>query len=468
MPALTSDAIAELEKTVIGCAIIKPEIVDDTIGRLMPDHFSRRMHISAWSAIIKLHSKSSVDIVTVKSEMVNDRLNEVEVVAFLVDCCERSIYAPNISYYIDKVLASSDERKAIEYAKLIISSAQDGRAAEEMRIGYDRMIASDAGSECVGIENVIGKAIDRIHNPIPVDKLGLKRFDSIFGGFRPGELTYCIARPAIGKSAFGVYLAWSLAQQGIPVSIFSSEMSLIEYGNRMLALVSGIDCAKLVDPFELSPLEKEQVEDAAKSEFSGVPITLYDKSGMSALDIRREAVKLKRRNGIKMLLIDHFHLLSHPWKEQVRLARINETSTRLAWLAKELQIHIFCFAHTNRAAEDFTPKMSDIKEAGAAEGDAANVCAITMTPPEMIEKRGWETAENISIIKSDLMKSPHRRFTVLKNRHFGKVGYCDLRMHGATFMFEEEEGLYEFGRQERNQGSAVGRADQQKSFCAMS
>ena len=75
---------------------------------------------------------------------------------------------------------------------------------------------------------------------------GFTRLDEITAGFQPENLVVVAARPGVGKTSWAINVATNAAlNHGIPVLIFSLEMSKFELMERMLAGEARIDSSRM-------------------------------------------------------------------------------------------------------------------------------------------------------------------------------------------------------------------------------
>jgi len=102
------------------------------------------------------------------------------------------------------------------------------------------------------------------------------------------------------------------------------------------------------------------------------PIFIDDTPGMSALQIRARARRLKSAHDIGLVIVDYLQLVTAPLAES-RQQEISQISMSLKRLARELDLPVIAISQLNRsvdAREDHRPRMSDLRESGSIEQDA--------------------------------------------------------------------------------------------------
>jgi len=103
-----------------------------------------------------------------------------------------------------------------------------------------------------------------------------------------------------------------------------------------------------------------------------------DTPGMSILELRAHARRMKDRHNIELIVIDYLQLLKSPSKrgQENRQVEVAEISAGIKALAKELAVPILVLAQLNRNPDSRAgsgkgrPQLSDLRESGSIEQDA--------------------------------------------------------------------------------------------------
>lgn len=213
-------------------------------------------------------------------------------------------------------------------------------------------------------------------------------FDAIDGvtfgarGFHKGDMVILAGRPAMGKSALALNIAYSVAKHGEPVLYACSEMSVHDMTERLLAMVAGVDYGRL-KAGTVSDHERSLLLDA-RMEIDGIPLHLYDKGAVTVPDLlakcREEGVKGGR--AMAMLVVDHINRMGCDVKhggESAEYARVSHNYQALQAVAMNESMCVLCLAQLNRGLEsrsDKRPLMSDLRASGRAEEEAAVVLCL--------------------------------------------------------------------------------------------
>jgi replicative DNA helicase len=176
----------------------------------------------------------------------------------------------------------------------------------------------------------------------------------------------------MGKTALGLNIAQNAGiQTGIPMGIFSLEMSKEQLSLRMLSSEARIDSSRMRSGF-LSESDLARVNRAAGALYD-LPIYIDDSPAISALEIRAKARRMKMEKGLGLLIVDYLQLMRGRASAERRDLEISEISRSLKALAKEINIPVVALSQLNRKVEDRSnrrPVLSDLRESGAIEQDA--------------------------------------------------------------------------------------------------
>ena len=206
---------------------------------------------------------------------------------------------------------------------------------------------------------------------------GFTQLDEYTSGFQPGDLIVVAGRPSMGKTALGLNIAQHMAVlDHIPVVFFSMEMSADQLAQRLVCAHSGIDSQRLRRHM-LSEEDTRRLLNAC-AEFEHAALLVDDTPGMSAMELRAKARRLRQTHGIQAVFVDYLQLMHAPRAES-RQVEIAEISRGLKALGRELSVPVVAMAQLNRMPEgraDKRPLMSDLRESGAIEQDADVVLLI--------------------------------------------------------------------------------------------
>lgn len=221
------------------------------------------------------------------------------------------------------------------------------------------------------------------------------------------------------------------------MAFFSLEMAKEQLVQRMLCSHAKVDAHKVRTGF-LSQADWPRLVSAA-GKLSEAPIYIDDTPGISILELRTKARRLKSQFDIKMIILDYLQLMQGPAKADSRQQEISEISRSLKALARELRVPLIAISQLSRAVEqrvDHRPQLSDLRESGAIEQDADLVLLL------LREELYNQTEENKGMVE----------LIIAKQRN-GPIGTVNLTFLGEYMRFEnyaaKGEEFVDIGEMER-------------------
>ncbi len=179
----------------------------------------------------------------------------------------------------------------------------------------------------------------------------------------------------VHNTAFAVNIAENLCfKSGIPVGIFSLEMTAEQLLHRLICSQAEIESEKLRTG-NLNGADFQRIVGAVNS-MQKATMVIDDQPGLKITDLRARARRMKETHGIQFLVIDYLQLISgsgNSKSAENRQNEISEISRMLKNLARELNIPIVCLSQLSRKVEErpgHRPMMSDLRESGSLEQDS--------------------------------------------------------------------------------------------------
>jgi replicative DNA helicase len=153
-------------------------------------------------------------------------------------------------------------------------------------------------------------------------------------------------------------------------------MSSLQLVQRLLCSMARINLSRLRDGF-LSDRDFPALTGAG-ARVTKSKLFIDDTPGLSILELRAKARRLKSQHNIQAIFIDYLQLLRSTSRraQDNRQLEIAEISSGIKALAKELNIPIVVLAQLNRNPESRSgeskgrPRLSDLRESGSIEQDA--------------------------------------------------------------------------------------------------
>lgn len=383
----------EVEQAVLGAMLIDGRAVGRALEILGPDGtcFYHDPHGRIYQAMVGLYERSeAVDQLTVSEELKRrQQLDAVGGVVYLATLSAEVATSANIDYHARIVLDRALSRRLIDAAGQISAQAYEGRSEVQQLIDWaEQQIFSlserrlSQGFESLdsvlqGTFEQIEQAHRQISSVTGVDT-GYTDLNEKTAGFQKGELIILAARPSVGKTALALSIARNAAMEaGVGVAIFSLEMSKIQLAQRLLCIETRLNLHNL----RTGRLRDDDWLNLTRNigKLSQAPIYIDDSAGITVLEARAKARRLKREKGVGLVIIDYLQLMSTHEQSSSREQEISRISRGLKALAKELDVPVLALSQLSRAVEsrsDRRPQLSDLRESGSIEQDADMVMFI--------------------------------------------------------------------------------------------
>ena len=378
----------DAEQAVLGGVLIDDGAWDRVADVVTADHFYRSDHRAVFEAVSRLSEDGRpCDAVTVAEQLDRDgRLESSGGLAYLADLAQNTPNAANIVAYAEIVRERAVLRDLIRISAEITETAfrPRGRAAHEVLDEAERLIfeiAERGGAgrrESVAIKEVLTAVMERIDelsrrdNPITGVPTGFEKLDEMTAGLQRGDLVVVAGRPSMGKTAFGMNIVEEAAIRGrMSVAVFSMEMPAEQLAMRMLSSLGMIDQQK-VRTGRLDPEDWPRLT-SPLAMLNDTRIFIVDEPAMTPTELRARCRRLKREQGLDLVVIDYLQLMYVPGSTENRATEISEISRSLKALAREIGVPVVACSQLNRRLEERQnkrPVMSDLRESGAIEQDA--------------------------------------------------------------------------------------------------
>lgn len=375
----------EAEEAVIGSMLINENAVLTALELLKPDDFYKETHRIIFRRMAEMADKSeAIDLITLSEALKAE--GELEKVGGTAELARLAGFVPtaaNVEYYARIVAEKAVLRRLIEAATEIAASAYSSQLeveeildkAEEtiFQVAQRRSIQS-----YVPLKDVLVETLEKLeylasHRGETVGiSTGLGDLDRITSGLQPSDLVILAARPSVGKTSLGLNIARNVAvKQNLPVIVFSLEMSKEQVAQRLLCSEAAINSQKLRQGF-LDEDEWRRLS-AGLGRLGEAKIFIDDTPGISVMELRAKARRLKAEHGLGLIVVDYLQLMRPSRKLENRQQEISEISRSLKSLARELDVPLLAMSQLSRAVEqrqDRRPMLSDLRESGAIEQDA--------------------------------------------------------------------------------------------------
>jgi replicative DNA helicase len=354
---------------------------------LRPEDFYREAHRLMYHTMQELFNKNdAVDMITVTEHLrKDDKLESVGGIAYITSLANSVPTAANVLYHARIIEEKSLLRQLINAATNIAGMGYE--ANDEVATILDSaekqildVSGRKIGNDFTPIKSIIFDAFTRIEQlyatkgSITGLASGFKDLDRLTSGLQPSDLILIAARPSMGKTAFVLNIAQHIAiREKKAVAFFSLEMSKEQLVQRMLCAEAAIDSQRL----RIGELEEKDWGKlvSAADRLSSAPIFIDDTAGITVMEMRSKARRLKVEYDLKLIIIDYLQLMQGRGGKngENRQQEISDISRSLKALARELHVPVIALSQLSRSVESRQvkkPMLSDLRESGSLEQDA--------------------------------------------------------------------------------------------------
>ncbi|HEX5319590.1 MAG TPA: replicative DNA helicase [Stellaceae bacterium] len=382
----------EAEQALLGAILINNAAHGRVSEFLMPEHFANGVHGRIYAAIGKLIDRGQVaNAVTLKNLFDQDgALTEIGGAQYLARLAASAVTIINAESYGRTIYDLHLRRELITVGQDVVSDAfrhdldddavaQIERAEQKL---FDLATTGEAESGLREFKSALTEAIQSAESAFKREgktvgvASGFIDLDKKLGGLHPSDLIILAGRPSMGKTALATNIAFNAAKSAERsiVAFFSLEMSAEQLATRILSEESGTSS----DRIRRGEVRREDFEKfvLASQRLAEVPLYIDDTPAISVAALRTRARRLKRQQGLAMIVIDYLQLMRPSAGGKTvdsRVQEISEITRGLKAIAKELEVPVLALSQLSRqveAREDKRPMLSDLRESGSIEQDA--------------------------------------------------------------------------------------------------
>ncbi len=366
------------------------DAIAEVVEKINENYFYIPAHQTTYSALVDLwNNNHGIDLITF-TQTLRDRnlLETVGGAPFVTNLFTFVPTAANVGYYLEIV------REKYILREIIAACTEGARRSYEEQDEVDNLLDEvEQRIYAVGEDRFKGQSPtmkDQVMEAIEaIEKLweqkgsltglasGFVEFDRMTSGLHPAEMIVIAARPSMGKTAFVMNIVEHVAvHEKKSVAVFSLEMSSQQLVQRMLCSGARVNLRKARDGF-LAESDFDKLTTAA-AKLAEAQIYIDDTPGLTILELRAKARRLKAKHDLALIVVDYLQLLRSTSRrgQDNRQIEISEISAGIKGLAKELDVPIIVAAQLNRNPENRTgdskgrPRLSDLRESGSIEQDA--------------------------------------------------------------------------------------------------
>ncbi len=451
----------QVEEVILGAIMIDINAMSTVLDMLSPDVFYIQAHAKIFAAMMRIFNKTQpIDLLTVHEELKKSgELEEIGGPSYLAELTSKVGTAANVEHHARIIVQKYIQRELISVSNTIIQdSFEDTKdvfdildeAEQNLYRITDNNLNNGPQSFTAMANQVRIRLEEMASRPGGLTGVpsGFKLLDQITSGWQPSDLIIIAARPSVGKTALVLSMSVNAAKLGIPVAIFSLEMSTLQMAQRIVSMESEISSSSLRDG-KLSEDELKRFHHTLQTQ-SDLKIFVDDTAAINTFELRAKCRRLKTQHSIGLIVIDYLQLMSTGSEAKNggnRTQEVSVISRALKGLAKELNVPVIALSQLSRAVESRTdkrPQLSDLRESGSIEQDA-DIVGFIYRPD--YHNLGDEQGMNIAEPEAELLIQKHRN---------GALGNIKMKFIKEYAKYQDIGGTDFFGNALRGSGLPFG------------
>jgi replicative DNA helicase len=380
----------ETEMALLGAMILDHKVTGDVAEILSgPEDFFNAAHGAIYAVLIDLynHNRSGDLVELVERLRSNQMLADIGGAAYLEKLAAETPGSAGAAAWATVVAGKAALRRLVSVSGEIMHRAythEDAGSVAEVLDRAEQAVFDIAHKSLPTRASSLGEILQQTYERVNEREAagcaagvptGFYDLDALITGLEPG-LIIIGARPSMGKTAFAVQVAEQMAdggfgRAGIPVGVFSMEMSKGALVERMLCARAGITTQQLKSGKLGRALVAKVMQ--AGEQIEAMPLYVDDTPGLTIMGLRARARRMVKQYGVGAVFVDYLQLMTAPGRQENRQTEVAAISRGIKALAMELGVPIVCLSQLNRGPEsrsDNRPRMSDLRESGAVEQDA--------------------------------------------------------------------------------------------------
>lgn len=410
-----------LEKSIIGCSINNPVMLEEAVLTLTSDDFLEPKNKTAWNVLISMRNGNEpIDCASVLMPLQQSGIDSAyinEVNTLWQDSIDS---AHSRTLRIEQLVSFSDRYYASQKLNGIMDRARKGEIKDGSAMACELKDLAEEVSRRhqVATSGYVGDTLSDDINSLAQTAgqtihFGIPDIDRHLGGLGKGHYIILSARTGVGKTAMMIQTVVANCKRHETVCIATLEMPRQEMVHRLMANVSNVAMKKI--NHEEMPEEKEfkAIVDAMV-EIKSWKLMIVDKPNMKLSDIEKVLAQAKAQGKpIRLMVVDHFGLITPDKNSKSRYEDYTLISNKIKQLAKQYECTFLVLAQINRNIDKYTkPTPNDLRDTGSLEQDADKIIFLH-------SQENDETIVHVNIAK---------------NRQ-GKEGETDLNFYGSTMRF---------------------------------
>ena len=332
---------AAVERALLGSILLDSHHYAEVAAAIRAEDFSLESHQRIFRRMGGLVADGQVvDTVTLfQGLMHHGELSAIGGPAYLAALTEGLPRRPSVIAYVRLLQRDAQRRKTRSEISHLLAQVEDPAEDVDTVIarGIDRMLELQGAKHAeASTSSRLVPLLDRmqVEHVRKTELLGLSTglasLDKATRGMQSSELWVAGARSGAGKSAFMAQPVIANCCAGIPVLVFSLEMTIEQLYRRIMASISGVPFARVRDTKWASEQEMADIRCAA-DKIADWPLEIDDNGSLHIDKLCAKARHAIRRSGVRLVCIDYAQIVPADGRdERLRVAAVSRSLARLS------------------------------------------------------------------------------------------------------------------------------------------
>jgi replicative DNA helicase len=468
----------EAEQALLGAILANNRAYEKVADFLRPGHFADDAHGRIYEACGRLIERGQqANAITLKNLFEHDEaLADVGGSQYLAKLQSHYVTIINAADYGRTIHDLYLRRELIALGEDVVNEAFDQDldvgASEQIETAEQKLYnLAEVGQSEGGFrsfKSAVVEAIEMTEAALKRDShvagvaTGFTDLDHLLGGLHPSDLVILAGRPSMGKTALATNIAYNAAatkrrtpgsdggtvETSETVAFFSLEMSAEQLATRILSEQAHVRSDSMRRG-EIRDDEFDRIFETSRH-LHDLPLFIDDTPALSIPALRTRARRLKRQDGLGLIVVDYLQLMQSPAGMRIenRVQEVSEITRGLKAVAKELNVPVVALSQLSRQTEqrdDKRPQLSDLRESGSIEQDADVVMFLYREEYYLARERPSQKASQSDIKHQEDVERYEKRLSEARNKaevisakqRHGPIGAIRLHFNGEFTQFND-------------------------------
>jgi replicative DNA helicase len=386
---ISAPSSVDSERSLLGSILFNHELLDQA-SSLDPSAFYLSSHQQIFSTMLRMAKAGvAIDTTTLIDGLNQDHLlSTVGGRPYVFSLTEGVPRTKNVADYVEIIRGKWQKRRVMQVCDSYAVRAADDSDEEASALvaEADRELLAIVADDQDGWPSIEVQTYNELQvmndqrsgRRVMGYAYGIPALDRMIIGVVPKEMSVLGGRPQQGKSSLIAQLVARHARLGVPIHVFSYEMSSGQLLRRIWSIVSGVPFNHIRHPDRMTDEEFRRVN-AASLTVSNWPVIIDDSSRLTADQLCARARISKRKQGTAIVAIDYLQKMKFSDKPAQRSMEVTAACVAMAGLAKDENFALLLLSSVSEKSgshRNNPPTLQDFRQSGDIAYEASTALLI--------------------------------------------------------------------------------------------